>query len=366
VNFSRSGRHYLWIRGWAPRSSSDSVHAGLNGATPGSAQRVELGPNLTPTWSNARRSGRRAFLTVPDAGEHRLDIWMDEDGVVLDKFVLTGNAAYVPTGTGPEESPCRDDAVATPVIVPDGGNFTASVDVRLRSATGDAVIYYTLDGRTPDETAAQYSDPITLTASATVSARAFLGGWAASGVARASFVIGSGTAAFQQGGDGLVSMELEHNTNSTTASGHSWRRVTPAGASAGAAMEAMPNNGASINSGYVTSSPRIDLPVNFTRSGVHHVWVRGLGASGTDDSLHVGLDGAAASTARRISRFSSRWRWSKRTMDGTTARIDVPAPGLHTVNVWMREDGFVGDKLVLTPAAGYTPTGTGPEESPFE
>jgi hypothetical protein len=37
---------------------------------------------------------------------------------------------------------------------------------------------------------------------------------------------------------------------------------------------------------------------------------------------------------------------------------------VHTINVWMREDGFVFDKLVLTTSATYTPTGSGPPSSP--
>ncbi|MCI0464734.1 MAG: hypothetical protein L0Z62_48035, partial [Gemmataceae bacterium] len=38
--------------------------------------------------------------------------------------------------------------------------------------------------------------------------------------------------------------------------------------------------------------------------------------------------------------------------------------GLHTVNLWMREDGTVVDKLLLTTNAAYTPTGLGPTQSP--
>jgi hypothetical protein len=51
-------------------------------------------------------------------------------------------------------------------------------------------------------------------------------------------------------------------------------------------------------------------------------------------------------------------------MDGPDATFDVASTGIHTVNAWMREDGFVFDKIVLTTNAGYTPTGDGPAESP--
>ena len=37
--------------------------------------------------------------------------------------------------------------------------------------------------------------------------------------------------------------------------------------------------------------------------------------------------------------------------------------GLHTLNVWMREDGFALDKLVLTTDGAYAPLGQGPSPS---
>ena len=51
-------------------------------------------------------------------------------------------------------------------------------------------------------------------------------------------------------------------------------------------------------------------------------------------------------------------------MDMVAATITVSTPGVHTVNVWMREDGFVIDKVVLTVSPGYVPSGAGPAESP--
>jgi hypothetical protein len=61
--------------------------------------------------------------------------------------------------------------------------------------------------------------------------------------------------------------------------------------------------------------------------------------------------------------FGTGWTWSKSTMDGPVATFNVSSTGLHTVNVWMREDGFEIDKIVLTVNSSYTPTGTGPAES---
>ena len=51
-------------------------------------------------------------------------------------------------------------------------------------------------------------------------------------------------------------------------------------------------------------------------------------------------------------------------MDGVRATIDVPSPGEHVVNVWMREDGLILDKIVLSPDPDFKPTASGPIESP--
>jgi hypothetical protein len=45
------------------------------------------------------------------------------------------------------------------------------------------------------------------------------------------------------------------------------------------------------------------------------------------------------------------------------AFIVVTNAGAHTINFWMREDGFYFDKLVLTTNSAFAPTGLGPAES---
>ena len=54
-------------------------------------------------------------------------------------------------------------------------------------------------------------------------------------------------------------------------------------------------------------------------------------------------------------------------MDDAPATFNVLTPGIHTVNVWMREDGCIIDKIVITTDEDYDPSDigpTGPSESP--
>ncbi len=121
------------------------------------------------------------------------------------------------------------------------------------------------------------------------------------------------------------------------------------------------------NTGYTSSSPRLNFDVNFAAAGTYYVWVRGRDSeatAGNSDSVHVGLDeSSAGERGSDPSPFPTTLTWTKATMDGADATIQVPSAGQHTVNVWMREDGFIFDKLVLSSSSSYTPSGDGPAET---
>jgi hypothetical protein len=65
---------------------------------------------------------------------------------------------------------------ATPTISPAAGTYSSAQTVTISDATSGAAIYYTLDGSTPTITSARYSTPLTISASATVTAVAILSG----------------------------------------------------------------------------------------------------------------------------------------------------------------------------------------------
>jgi RHS repeat-associated protein len=165
------------------------------------------------------------------------------------------------------------------------------------------------------------------------------------------------------GAQGIVSMEAENFHAHTPQGTKSWEIVYQSGQSGSAALQALPNTGVNNDTGYTTTSPRLDYQINFTKTGTHYVWIRGIGLSGNDDSLHAGLDGQALSTADRITEFGTSWLWKRNTMDGPVATVDVASTGVHTLNLWMREDGMIIDKIVLTTDLNYSLSGTGPAES---
>jgi hypothetical protein len=179
--------------------------------------------------------------------------------------------------------------------------------------------------------------------------------------------VGVRAAPFQQdaGPDGLVSIEAEHYDKNTPQGGHTWELVGPTGGFTGeAGMQALPDSGANTNDNYLTDAPRLDYEINFVKTGTYYVWVRGWGVDGGADSIHSGLDNQAIATADRITGFMTNYRWTNAAYeDPERIMFDVTTPGKHTLNIWMREDGAIVDKIVLTTNPDYQPTGDGPPES---
>ena len=166
--------------------------------------------------------------------------------------------------------------------------------------------------------------------------------------------------------NGMVSVEAENYTNSTTgtgvASGIDWTTTTgTTGYSGTSAVTTSSNTG--VSAGDSTVGPRLDYDINFNTTGTYYVWVRMLGNGGSNDSLHIGLDGSPASFGHLgVTHNSSNWHWEQN-VGGSRLTLNVTSAGIHTLNMWMREDGVLVDKIVLTTDSQYTPSGFGPGET---
>ncbi len=171
--------------------------------------------------------------------------------------------------------------------------------------------------------------------------------------------------AFQESA-GSVAMEAEHYDAKTPLGGHDWTPQVAIVGHSGGSLQAMPNSGASVNSGYVGKVAELVYNVQFSTTGTYYVWLRGYGPSNADDTVHTGIDSSGpASCDRLIFLPLGAWVWSRNTMDNVPATLTVQTPGFHTFHIWMREDGFIVDKVLLTTSSSATaPTGFGPPESP--
>ncbi|MBV8882014.1 MAG: hypothetical protein JO332_18810 [Planctomycetaceae bacterium] len=173
-------------------------------------------------------------------------------------------------------------------------------------------------------------------------------------------------APFRQGADGILCVEAEHYSAISEASGHAWTKVQqPAGFEGEGAMAGLPNDGGLFLKDYAAKSPRLDYRVEFLKTGPHYVWVRASADSDADNSVHAGLDGDPVPSLAQIAYTpTKKWVWANKQMNGPTATFTVAAAGIHTFNLWVREDGAVIDRFVITSDPKWTPKGNGPAESP--
>ncbi|MFQ6048327.1 MAG: DUF1565 domain-containing protein, partial [Phycisphaerae bacterium] len=167
--------------------------------------------------------------------------------------------------------------------------------------------------------------------------------------------------------NGLVVIEAEHYYDRLAGLSDSWSLQVGDGSVGDGYMSAGPDDGDNINAPQIeSSSPRLSYPVHFAQTGTYYLWVRGWGPDGAGDSIHYGLDGVSISadfdTAAVVERVGA-FAWRSNTGDGGRPTIQIASAGLHSVDIWMREDGVRLDRLVLTTDGGYSPAGIGPDES---
>ena len=95
INFATTGTYTVWLRGYAPNAAGDSAYVGLG-------QQVVTVTGFTPyTWTWGSEAAR---LTITNTGRVTAGLWIREDGLRIDRLLLTTDTTYIPTGFGPVET----------------------------------------------------------------------------------------------------------------------------------------------------------------------------------------------------------------------------------------------------------------------
>ena len=181
---------------------------------------------------------------------------------------------------------------------------------------------------------------------------------------------GGGDGDFIESG-GLVVLEAESYFENISRSGDTWTEVTdPEGASGGVAMQSLPDDGTRLRPPFATTSPEMTYDVDFTTVGTYYIWLRTWAPDAKGKAGFVGIDGVvgqgiAAGGNGAWSDGIGEWSWSNlgpHQVDPVS--LDVNDAGVHTVQVFMGDDGLIVDKVLLTTDAGFIPMNEGPAESP--
>ncbi len=109
INFETTGRYYVWVRLYSTGNDDNGVHVGIDDSWPSSGKKMQWcdGKNQW-TWGSHQRTEANhcgepylIYLDVATAGLHKISFSMREDGVEMDKIILTKDKFYVPSGKGP-------------------------------------------------------------------------------------------------------------------------------------------------------------------------------------------------------------------------------------------------------------------------
>jgi hypothetical protein len=162
--------------------------------------------------------------------------------------------------------------------------------------------------------------------------------------------------------NGQAVVETEHFMMQISGSERSWQARANLDDYVGSGyLSALPDTDLQFTIADISSSPGLNYAINFSTPGTYTVWIRGYAANGAGDSVYVGLDGDAVTT---LTGFTPRiWSWANKSIQNTPVTLEITQPGLHTIQIWQREDGLHLDRLLLTTVTGYLPTENGPPEN---
>ena len=308
--FDRPGTWYLWVRGWGDtvngEGGNDSLHAGLNGTLSKTADKID---NFPPgwNWTSSTRDNVRAKLTIPSAGIHAVNLWMREDGLAVDKILLTTDANYQPSGLG--DAPSDNGSEETSHYAENETSTGVTVGTTTQSSSTDS----TADNSPADNSTDASSDSNGNTASNTTQ----------DSTSTDSTSDNSESTADVQSSNGIIAIEVENFDTKTSASNKQWIRSAKSGASGSASMVTSPNTGV-LKSGK-QGSPAMNYKVYFNDPGTYTVWLRGwgdtVGKEGKNDSVHVGINGTLGSAAA-IQNFPAQWNWSSEKRSGGAENLN--------------------------------------------
>ncbi len=366
-------------------SSSTSLHATWTAKDPESGiaeyryqiRRDAVSGTTVVDWTSTGTAASGTKTLTLQQGVSYFFVVKAKNGAGLWSALGYSNGITVDT-TAPGAVTVMDDGATTTSTTTLHATWTAATDaesgvaqyqyqIRQDSTAGTIVVDWTSTGTATSVTKSGLT--LTVGKSYVIGVRA-VNGAGLTGAAAFSdgITVQSATPSAFQESAGQVVIEAEHFDAMIARGGKLWAAESnTAGYSGVGSMTALPNTNVGIDTGYATTSPELQYRVTFATTGTYYIWIRGAGPSANDDSIHAGLDGTAPASADRISGPSwvPGFGWANTPADGPPATLAVSTTGLHTLNLWMREDGLSVDKILLRKDSSTTaPTGAGPSESP--
>ncbi len=109
IDFPEAGKWYVWILGLGGHDDN-SVHVGMFDKEVSTAKSINVGDGSAAefSWTNINGTGTPAYIDLTNLGVHTINVVMQQDGVEMDKIILTLDKDYNPSkvnkGKGPKNS----------------------------------------------------------------------------------------------------------------------------------------------------------------------------------------------------------------------------------------------------------------------
>lgn len=92
-----SGTYYIWLCGYGGTADDDSVYMGVNGSSPPSAQDISGYHQASWVWKSVKMDLQRPYISL-STGNQVVNLWAREDGMRVDRILLTKDFYYSPVG----------------------------------------------------------------------------------------------------------------------------------------------------------------------------------------------------------------------------------------------------------------------------
>jgi alpha-tubulin suppressor-like RCC1 family protein len=184
----------LKVSGWKSGAPTSVVATGVYELkvvaptmTPGTAA-YTTPPSVAIATSTAGATSRYTLdgtEPTPASAAYGSPFAVTQSSTVRARAYRTG---WTPSDVAAASYLVSEGQLAAPTLAPAGGTFTEPVVVTLSGPTA-ATLRYTLDGSTPAASSAIYREPLLVSATTVVTARAFKSGWTASSATAATYAV---------------------------------------------------------------------------------------------------------------------------------------------------------------------------------
>jgi hypothetical protein len=114
VQFVATGTHRVWLRMYCPDNTKDRAHVGFDGSIDNSNHNnFDAETYGSWTWVNLNELSQAREINVTSTGVHTVEVYSADQGLHIDRILLTTNTSYNPNSVSPQPAESAQVGEAT-------------------------------------------------------------------------------------------------------------------------------------------------------------------------------------------------------------------------------------------------------------